>query len=140
MALIKHVVRVLLFLHGLSNVAQGIYCVLRPVDWAAAAGQGFVGAPDKAIQSIGWSCPLHMTVLQSVYTTDNALGLGSIGVGVYGAWGASTSYRRFFLITLFLRMAFATIAFQLWGWDSSSRVVMYEVAVAFIAALGAIYP
>lgn len=53
MALTKQIIRMVLFIHGLLNIAQGFYCIFRPVAWAETAGEGFVGAPSKAIQSIG---------------------------------------------------------------------------------------
>ena len=60
MAVVKQVVRIVLFLHGVFNILQGAYSVLRPLEFAKAAGVGYEGAPDKAIQSIGTS---HYSVI-----------------------------------------------------------------------------
>lgn len=46
--------RVLLVLHGVTNVAQGLFSILLPQAYLEKTGDMFIGAPDKAIQSIGW--------------------------------------------------------------------------------------
>lgn len=53
MTVVKNVLRCLLFGHGLLNIAQGIYSVFEPAWFVAAAGEGFLDSPNKAVQSIG---------------------------------------------------------------------------------------
>lgn len=53
MSLIKSILRSILFLHGLLNIAQGLYGVLRPTEFVKASGRMFEGAPEVAVQSIG---------------------------------------------------------------------------------------
>jgi uncharacterized protein YjeT (DUF2065 family) len=35
------------------NLLQGLYSLAYPQEWAALSGDMFIGAPDKALQSIG---------------------------------------------------------------------------------------
>ena len=53
MSPLSRVARLLLILHGLVNVAQGIYSIVSPQWYATLVGDMFDGAPDKALQSIG---------------------------------------------------------------------------------------
>lgn len=50
---IKSILRTVLILHGMLNIAQGLYGVLRPADFVQASGRMFEGTPDVAVQSIG---------------------------------------------------------------------------------------
>ena len=50
---IKQVIRWILLFHGLANIAQGVYSVLYPSNFASTAGPGFMSASPMAIQSIG---------------------------------------------------------------------------------------
>jgi hypothetical protein len=65
-------------------------------------------------------------------------GLGSIGVGVYGGLGAITNDRKFYFVTMLLRLTFATIQLSQWGWDENSAVICYEVIVAALAGVAAL--
>jgi uncharacterized protein YjeT (DUF2065 family) len=52
-SLLSQLARILLSLHGLLNLLQGLYSLAYPQEWAALSGDMFTGAPDKALQSIG---------------------------------------------------------------------------------------
>lgn len=67
-----------------------------------------------------------------------SLGLGCIGVGAYGAYGAVTSLRGFYITTALIRVVFASIGLAAWGWEDSAAVIMYEGFVAMIAALAVV--
>jgi len=45
--------RVLLVIHGALNIAQGLFSILAPQTYLGETGEMFIGAPDKALQSIG---------------------------------------------------------------------------------------
>ncbi|OSS51865.1 hypothetical protein B5807_03466 [Epicoccum nigrum] len=62
MSSLSHLARYLLILHGLLNIAQGLYSITNPQGWMHHAGPMFSGAPDHAV------C---------------AIGLGALGVGWY---------------------------------------------------------
>ncbi len=49
----SRIATLLLLLHSLLNIAQGLYCIVSPAGYLRAAGAMFAGAPDKAVQSIG---------------------------------------------------------------------------------------
>ncbi|KAJ4331727.1 hypothetical protein N0V95_009822, partial [Ascochyta clinopodiicola] len=44
--------RILLLLHGLVNIIQGLYSITSPRAWASLAGPHFSDAPDTAVQAI----------------------------------------------------------------------------------------
>jgi hypothetical protein len=64
--------------------------------------------------------------------------LGSIGVGVYGALGVITNDRRFYFVTMLMRLVFAGIQLSQWGWDENSGVIMYEISVTALAGVAAL--
>jgi hypothetical protein len=43
----------ILILHGLVNIAQGVYSLVSPSGYAALTSDMFAGAPEKALKSIG---------------------------------------------------------------------------------------
>jgi hypothetical protein len=53
MSTIKQIIRIVLVVHGLLNLAQGTYCVLDPAWFLNVAGKGFEGSSQQALQSIG---------------------------------------------------------------------------------------
>jgi hypothetical protein len=135
MSPIKQLIRLILILHGLLNVAQGFYSISNPTAWAELGGPSFHPSTNKALQSIGIPLsPIHNTTCMH---TNVSLGLGCIGVGAYGAWGALSNNRSFYVLTFILRLTFATIAYLSWGWEENAPVIMYEGGVAILAAFAA---
>jgi hypothetical protein len=53
MPALSQICRVILIVHGLMNIGQGIYTLVSPKGYAELAGDMFAGAPDMALQSIG---------------------------------------------------------------------------------------
>jgi hypothetical protein len=45
--------RLVLMVHSLAMIAQGIYSFVEPAEYAALAGDIYAGAPNKALQSMG---------------------------------------------------------------------------------------
>ena len=64
--------------------------------------------------------------------------MGGFGVGLYSALGAANNDSKFFALTVLMRSIFAGFFFTQWGWEYSSAVIMYESAVAILAALAVI--
>ncbi|KAK4617578.1 hypothetical protein CLAFUW4_12451 [Fulvia fulva] len=116
MSSIQKAARWLLVLHGIGNIAQGTFSILRPDSFASAAGPRFLGSPDQAIQSIG---------------------LGSLGVGIYGAAGALSNDRRFFVVTAAMRFLFGLIVATQWDWDANWEVFAYKWGICCISAMAA---
>lgn len=107
----QRVARYLLIVQALGNVLQGLHSIFYPSQYAESAG--FSPSQDNAIQSIG---------------------LGSLGMGVYGLVGAISGDRVFFYITSGLRLAFAALVLLIWGrWGVAS----YELIVAGLSWVAA---
>jgi hypothetical protein len=54
MSTTANVARILLVIHGVMNIGQGLYSILAPQAYLKTTGDMFATAPEKAIQSIGW--------------------------------------------------------------------------------------
>jgi hypothetical protein len=50
----------ILILHGLVNIAQGVYSLISPSGYAALTSDMFAGAPEKALKSIGNDHPVSL--------------------------------------------------------------------------------
>ncbi|KAK5165409.1 uncharacterized protein LTR77_008938 [Saxophila tyrrhenica] len=112
----KQILRIILVIHGFLNIAQGFYVVFSPRAWAKQAGPAFVGSSEQALQSIG---------------------LGSIGVGAYGALGAYSNDRHFYALTALMRYTFAATVLTQWDRDQNG-VAIYEILVAGTAMLASV--
>lgn len=53
MSRISQIARLLLALHGLMNIVQGLYSITNPRGWTDLAGASFAGSPAHAVQAIG---------------------------------------------------------------------------------------
>ena len=62
MSRLSQIARILLILHGLLNILQGLYSIIQPSTWAALAGSDFIGTPDKAVQAIGTNFSFLLTI------------------------------------------------------------------------------
>ncbi|KAF2628283.1 hypothetical protein BU25DRAFT_448224 [Macroventuria anomochaeta] len=104
MSRISQIARFLLLIHGLLNIAQGLYCIAQPLAWSELAGSAFRGTPNPAVQSIG---------------------LGALGVGWYQCVFACQNNKALFIATIPLRIIYAAIIARWGGW----KPVLYELAV-----------
>ncbi|KAJ4993694.1 hypothetical protein SVAN01_00748 [Stagonosporopsis vannaccii] len=108
------IARFILIGHGLLNIAQGIYSIIRTQDWVIIAGSGFTGSPPAAVQAIA--------------------GLGALGIGWYQFVFACQNNQPLLAVTVPLRLVYASIL----AWSGNNgKVVAYELVVCGLAAFAA---
>ena len=57
MPTLRRLIRLVLILHALANIAQGLFCLYDPSTWARQAGEAYTLTAVPVIQSIGMSAP-----------------------------------------------------------------------------------
>jgi hypothetical protein len=72
MSLLSRTALTLLTIHALLNIAQGVYCIVRPRAWTSLVPSAFKGTPDAAVQAIGTHHPSRVLAVHR-YTADDAL-------------------------------------------------------------------
>ncbi|KAF1360952.1 hypothetical protein EJ07DRAFT_45758, partial [Lizonia empirigonia] len=89
MSRLSQTARFLLILHGILNIAQGLYSITQPRAWAALAGPDLTRTPVQAVQAI--------------------VGLGMLGVGWYQAVFAWQNNKGLLVATIPLRLVYAAV-------------------------------
>jgi hypothetical protein len=78
---------------------------------------------------------VRVPVVHHIIELTSVTGLGAIGVGWYEFIFAYQNSRTLYLATIPMRLLFAAITGNFWGWTNG--VVGYEFGVALVAAIAA---
>lgn len=65
MSLLPRTCRAVLIVHGLINIAQGIYSLVSPKGYGDMTGDLFTGSPDMALGSIGGVHPIIVRLINT---------------------------------------------------------------------------
>jgi hypothetical protein len=70
----------ILILHGLLNIAQGVYSLVSPSGYAVMTSDMFAGASEKALKSIG-NCVVSFLLMSVADSIDQVL-VRSVSAGM----------------------------------------------------------
>lgn len=126
--------KLLLTLHALLNLTQGLYTLISPRSYATSIGPMMAGASDKAVGAIGIHLHISIPHPEPRSNTTAPTGLGALAVGYYQLIFVYQGNRTLVAATIPLRLGFAGV---MWWWGEMGGLA-YELGVAVVAGLAVV--